>query len=431
MCVSAVRDAVGDSSCLVALGGGADSAVLLWAAVEALGTDRVTAVFVFHDLEGSTLLRTSATELALSLNVNISVLNRPISSGGNIEARARNARYEAMDELLSGGVVGLTGHTADDQAETIMMRLFRGSGSGGLAGIPYRRGPWRRPLLEISRKSLRRTATNLDLPFADDPANEDVRYVRSRIRHTIVPLIESELGAESMDNVRRSGRLLKADDDLLRAAADLIHASPFPGGVALPTAQLVTVTLPVSSRAIRSALSPLLDGAPPTANDVDAVLRVAKGDAGVTISRGFSVVNEGPMVTIYAPDGQTVPDGQTLVVGEPFEWNNNRYTVTATDAAARYLSGGRFTVLDADAVVEGMSIRGPLPGDRIDTGEGSTPVKEVLRAAGVSARVRPHSLVVTVADIIAALVGVRVASWAAPRPGQSAIVVERELTQWT
>jgi hypothetical protein len=95
------------------------------------------------------------------------------------------------------------------------------------------------------------------------------------------------------------------------------------------------------------------------------------------------------------------------------------------------ISGGRITVLDAAAVGDGFSIRGFQPGDRIDVTNGSTPVKEVLRVAGVPRRLRPHSPIVTVDGKIAALIGVRVASWARAQRGESGVIIEREVDTWT
>lgn len=435
--VSAVRDAVNDSDCVVALGGGADSAVLLWAACEVLGPERIEAVFVFHDLEGSEMLRDSAGALAAQLRVRLMVIDRPISDGGNLEARARTERYDAMEALLVDGRLGLTGHTADDQAETIVMRMFRGSGSGGLSGIPSARGAWRRPLLDMSRSTLRETAIELHLPFSDDPANEDKRFVRSRVRHIIMPTIERELGPESKSNVARSGALLGADDALLQRQANLVPTVRFPGGVSIPIGAIVSAPRPVASRVVRNALHLLMKDAKSSQNDVDAVLKVANGSKGITISNGFIVTPERPFVTIHATSHSTNQLTEThrgqeeieIEVGSTFEWFGNEYTVTRHPISGRYRTGGRFTVLSSEAVQPPTSARNLGNGDRIDTGHGSTPLTELLRRTGVPARVRRTSLVVTVSGKVAALGGIRVASWAAPRHGQPAVVIKREYTQ--
>jgi len=425
--VAAVAAAVVDDQCLVALGGGADSSVLLWSAVEALGIDRVTSVFVYHGLEGSDDLRSAACAVSDACGVRCTVIERIVPDGGNLEARARAARYEAIEQMIPDGTVALTGHTADDQAETVLMRLLRGSGTGALGGIPHRRGVWRRPLLGTSRAELRSTAENLGLPFVDDPANTDRRFMRSRLRHDVMPVIEANFGSEAPALIRRSSRLLAADDAVLEANAQNVPVVRTDGGVAIPIGPLVSLAEPIASRVVRSALRTLLDEYPGSASDVEVVLSVAHGGEPSTISGALQVVREPPFVSILAADDETVPDGFPLTVGAPFDWFGSRYTTSMTNHPPPWIPGGRFTVLGHAAVGTDLALRGFEPGDRIDIGTGSTPVKEVLRTTGIAARLRPHSLVVTVDAKIAALVGVRVASWARAKYGEQAVIIEREV----
>jgi len=427
---AAVADAVVDDQCLVALGGGADSSVLLWAAVEALGSDRVRSVFVYHGLEGSDDLRSAATAVSDTCGVTCTVIERIVPDGGNLEARARAARYEAIEENLPEGTVALTGHTADDQAETVLMRLLRGSGTGALGGIPSRRGAWRRPLLGISRAELRAAAERLGLPFTDDPANTDRRFMRSRIRHDVMPVIEENFGPDAPARIRRSSRLLAADDAILEAAARKVPIVATVGGVSIPIGPLVSLSQPTASRVVRRALRIMLDEYPGTAADVEVVLSVAHGGGPSTISGALQVVSEPPFVSIFTSDTAPNPEHISLSVGEPFDWFGSTYATDITSHAPPSIAGGRFTVLRHAAVGADLALRGSEPGDRIDIGTGSTPVKEVLRTAGIPARLRPHSLVVTVDAKIAALAGVRVASWARANYGEQAVIIEREVGAW-
>ncbi len=429
--VEAVGRAVGDSDCVVALGGGADSAVLLWASAEALGAGHVRAVFVFHGLEGSKMLHKAANEVADVVGVTCEVVERIIPDGGNLEARARAARYEAIEATVVVGAVALTGHTADDQAETVLMRLLRGSGAGAIGGIPYRRGVWRRPLLGFSRAELRERAVELSLPFGDDPANEDRRFMRSRIRHSVMPVIEAECGPDVQSAITRSGSLIAQDDAVLDAEADRIPIVSVEGGVAIPTGALVSAPRPVASRAVRRAIRCLLDGSGGAMSDVDAVLAVARGRGSISISGSIQVAHEPPFVTLYRIVAAEPPVGFTITVGETFVWSGFQYSVSRTDVPPPLIRGGRFTVLNADAVMGHMSVRGFRSGDRIDIEVGSTPAKELLRTAGIPPRVRRHSLIVAVGAKIAALTGVRVASWAKPVRGEAAVIIEREVGTWT
>ena len=427
--IDAVAEAVPDSDCFVALGGGADSAVLLWAATEALGRERVQAVFVHHGLEGSDILFQSALSVAGAVGVQCEVIKRPVHDGGNLEARARTARYDAIEGLIPQDTIALTGHTADDQAETVLMRILRGSGTGAASGIPHRRGIWRRPLLGFSRKALRRTAEDLNLPFADDPANNDPRFVRTRIRHVVLPMIEEQFGPDTKDQILRSSLLFAADDDLLELEARKVQVLPVAGGASIPLGPLRSLPGPIASRVVRRALRIALDGHPGSAGDVDAVLLVANGGPTATISGSHQVVSEPPFLTIAQQQLPVISEGFDVRVGESFTWYGSDYTTRRAETAPTLIGGGRFTVLSARTVGGEFHVRGFWPGDRIDMGYGSTPVKELLRSAGVPVRVRTHSLIVTVGGKIAALVGVRVAPWARS-DNRAAVIIEREEGMW-
>lgn len=426
----AVAAAVADNDCLVALGGGADSAVLVWAAVETLGAERVRTVFVYHGFEGSDDLLNAAVAVSETVGVQCDVLERLVPEGGNLEARSRAERYDAIEAIVAGETIALTGHTADDQAETVLMRLLRGSGTGAISGIPYQRGVWRRPLLGVPRSTLREIAEDLGLPFVDDPANTDRRFLRARIRHSVMPVIEAESGPDARDLILRSAALLAADDEALETEAAKVPILPAIGGVSIPLGPMMSLSDPIASRVARRALRGVLDEYPGSAADVDAVLAVARGGVSRTISGSFQVVREPPFVTIVDPVPLPIPDALDVFVGDPFTWFGFSYCTRVVESPLPSIAGGRITMLDAQAVGESFSVRRLQQGDRIDIGTGSTPAKEVLRSSGVPARLRPYSLVVTVGDKIAAIVGVRVASWAKPVDGERVAIIEQEVNTW-
>jgi tRNA(Ile)-lysidine synthase len=428
--LEAVREAASENDCLIALGGGADSAVLVWAAVEALGPDRVNSVFVYHGLEGSDDLRDSALAISSRVGVHCTVIDRPVHDGGNLEARARAERYDAIEGVTETGTVAFTAHTADDQAETVLMRLMRGSGTGALSGIPYRRGVWRRPFLDISREALRSIAVDLDLPFFDDPANTDMRFMRARIRHVVMPAIEAECGPGTKDLILRSSALLAADDDELEAVASAISIAPIAGGVSIPLGPMIALPDPITSRVARRALREVFEGEPGSASDIDAVLSVARGGDATTISGAFQVVREAPFVSIVGPGDQTIPSELKIRIGSSFDWFGVEYSTRVTSRPPPAIAGGRFTLLSEPSVGTVLCVRAFNPGDRIEIDEGATPVKEVLRVSGVPERMRPYSPVTTVDGRIAAVLGVRVAPWARPTRDKAVITIEREVGTW-
>ena len=149
---------------VVALSGGADSAALAWLTSRMAS---IRTVHVHHGLLASDALEQAARAVAEVLKVDIEV--RSVTLEKFDENEARNLRYAALRSALGDGDWLLTGHTADDQAETVLANLLRGAGVDGLAGIPSRRENIARPMLAISRSETRELATLAGLPWTDDP----------------------------------------------------------------------------------------------------------------------------------------------------------------------------------------------------------------------------------------------------------------------
>ncbi len=422
-----VADAVGANRCVVAMGGGADSSVLLAAAAEASGADNVRAVFVFHHLEASDRLRSAALAVANHVGVTATVLDAPVVDGPDLEARARGARYDVMEQFLDAGEVGLTAHTRDDQAETVLMHLMRGSGTTGLAGIPASRGPWRRPFLDRTKDELRDVADTLGLPYVDDPANADLRFMRSRIRTRVMPYLEAELGWSVRDGMAKTAALLAADDKLLTAQTRDVAVSTDGDRVFVPTAPLFGLPPAVTSRIARTALRSVMGGHPGSADDVAQIQECLETGGTRQLTQGVMVYNLGPHLMIGTPPEPI--DGVSVHVGGSFRWANDTFRTYRTDVAPPVVGGGRFTLLNADAVGDKFDVRGAQPGDRLRIEDGSTPVKELLRSNGVPVPMRSVSPLVLDDAKIAALVGVRTAAWASPQKGRPVVVIERELDQ--
>jgi tRNA(Ile)-lysidine synthase len=227
---NAVRDCLADlePGCLVlaACSGGADSLALAAALAFAgprLGL-RCGGVTVDHGLQDGSAQRAvevaaTLTKLNLDPVCNLAV---EVRAGGGPEAAARSARYRALDELAAPGSAAtaiLLGHTLDDQAETVLLGLARGAGGRSLAGMPARRGPYRRPLLGVRRASTMAACAELGLDPWQDPHNADPRYARARVRHQALPALEAALGPGVAQALARTARQLRADADYLDALA--------------------------------------------------------------------------------------------------------------------------------------------------------------------------------------------------------------------
>lgn len=206
----------------VALSGGADSLALTAAAVAA--HDRVTALVVDHRLQdGSDRVAAQAAAAAESLGAAAQVLPVTVGAGGGMEAAARTARYAALDRARGGAPV-LLGHTLDDQAETVLLGLARGSGARSLRAMAPWRPPWGRPLLGVRRADTVASCAALDLVPHQDPHNTDPAFTRVRLRTEVLPLLEQVLGGGVAPALARTAAQLAEDDDALTARAAELRA---------------------------------------------------------------------------------------------------------------------------------------------------------------------------------------------------------------
>ena len=243
-----------------AVSGGADSLALLVLAVEA--GCLATAVHVDHGLRAGSAAEADVVRAAAAgLGAGFVSERVVVEPGPNLEARARAARYS----VLPAGV--LTGHTADDQAETVLLNLMWGAGLDGLAGMEPGE---RHPILALRRHETRSLCAAVGLVPVDDPSNADPAYRRNRVRHELLPLLDAIAGRDVVAILARQASLLRAEAellDLLAAELDTTDAK------ALAAAPVV-----LGRRAVRRWLSTGCDH-PPDAAAVDRVLAVARGEA--------------------------------------------------------------------------------------------------------------------------------------------------------
>jgi tRNA(Ile)-lysidine synthase len=261
-----------------ALSGGADSTALV--ALAANAGCVVTAHHVHHGLRDSADHDAEvARRTAERLGVAFEVTHVEVDDGPNLEARARDARRAVL------GPDALTGHTADDQAETVLLALLRGAGASGLAGIEPGH---RHPILALRARETRALCGRLGLAVADDPTNTDARFRRNRIRHEVLPLLDDIAERDVAMLLNRTADLLRADDRLLDELARAID----------PTAvdELVAAPAPLAARALRRWLEH--DGYPPDAAGVARVMAVATGQAAACeLAGGIRVERRGNRLT--------------------------------------------------------------------------------------------------------------------------------------
>ncbi|HEV3384214.1 MAG TPA: tRNA lysidine(34) synthetase TilS [Gemmata sp.] len=187
----------GKASGVVAVSGGADSVALL-RTLQSLYPGALTVAHINHQLRGvesdgdEAFVRELAGQLALTCLVK-AVDVGVMAAGANLEATARRVRYEFFAEVAAsvGASWIATGHTADDQAETVLHRLIRGTGMQGLRGIARRNSPIVRPLLAVARAEVIEYLSSLNQSFREDSSNVDPRFTRNRLRHELIPLLKT------------------------------------------------------------------------------------------------------------------------------------------------------------------------------------------------------------------------------------------------
>lgn len=184
---------------------------------------------VDHGLQAEsahTAERVVAQMVALGADETATIRVQVDVAASGLEAGAREARYAALAEFAArvDAPVVLVGHTRDDQAETVLMGLTRGSGGRSMAGMreTFTRGGVRfvRPLLDLTRAQTEAACTALGLEWWEDPHNRDQRFLRARLRHVVLPLLEAELGPGFADALARTAPALRADMDLLDDLAE-------------------------------------------------------------------------------------------------------------------------------------------------------------------------------------------------------------------
>jgi tRNA(Ile)-lysidine synthase len=253
-----------------AVSGGADSlSLMVLAAAHGLA---VTAVHVDHGLRPNSAADAEVVaNAAQRFGVSFRAMRVVVASGPNLEARARAARHEAL------GPDALLGHTMDDQAETVLLALLRGSGLDGLSAMR----PQRHPLLGLRRAETLALCDAVGLVPVVDPSNDDPRFRRNRVRHELLPLVCAVAERDVVPVLARQARVLRDEADLLDALAAQLDPTD---------ARAVAAAEPaLARRALRRWLA---DPYPPDSEGLERVLAVARGEfvacelaGGVTIRR--------------------------------------------------------------------------------------------------------------------------------------------------
>jgi tRNA(Ile)-lysidine synthase len=363
--LSAVLDDLGPgASIVVGCSGGADSLALL-----ALACDRgfeVHAVYVDHGLRPGTAYDAQIVSAAATrFGAHARVEHVDVGVGPNLESRARDARYAALERVRAEveAAAILVAHTRDDQAETVLLQMLRGAAATGLAGMAAQRGYVRRPLLDSRRSETHELCARLGLSPVHDPMNDDPRHRRVWLRREVIPRLEEGADRDLVEVLARQADLIRDDDDLL----EMLAAAHGPHD----TRSLSALPLPLARRVVRRWLAaPSL----PSSATVERVLAVARGDARAA----------------ELPGGDRIErvHGRLVRVGGP---SRAGASAVGADAVTLELPGRvRFADVEIDAWIEhGPPVAWPDGRGRAVCDADRVPASVVVRAAGAGERFRP------------------------------------------
>lgn len=265
--------------------GGADSMALL--VLAAAAGCAAHAFHVDHGLRaGSGCEADLVRSAAARFGGDFTALRIDLAVGPNLEARARRARYDALPVDVA------TGHTADDQAETVLLALLRGSAWQGLGGM---RPGVRRPLLALRRAETVELCQRLAIPVVDDASNDDPAFRRNRVRHELIPLVADIAERDIVPVLARQAELFRQGGDLLAVRAEPLDPCDAPGLVAAPEV--------LARAAVRAWIwSTRGDDHPPDLATVDRVLAVARLDATATeVGQGWRVERSRQRLRLVPP----------------------------------------------------------------------------------------------------------------------------------
>jgi tRNA(Ile)-lysidine synthase len=276
----------------LAVSGGADSAALAVLA-RAAGLDGVV-VHVDHGLRPESAAEAAVVgRLAADLGFGFSSVRVEVPPGSDLEARARRARYS----VLPPGV--LTGHTMDDQAETVLLNLMRGAALDGLSGM--RSAPVRRPLLGLRRADTVEVCRRTGFAPLVDPTNADPRFRRNRVRSELLPLLDRIAERDVVTVLARQAALLAEDGDLLEHMASVLDPTDVVALRAAPG--------PLARRALRAWLRGGDGQHPPSSSELGRVMDVLEGrrracqiSGGRSVSRRAGRLTLTPLITPPATD---------------------------------------------------------------------------------------------------------------------------------
>ena len=307
-----------DGPLVVALSGGADSATLGLLCIQQ--ERQVSAVHINHGLPSSSIMEHAAAAVAGTLDLPLEVRVVAVPEGPSPEGQARKVRYAAIETAITSEDRLLTGHTRDDNVETVLLNLIRGTGSRGLGGIPYHR-PQNifRPVLDVTRSETREISTLAGLPFADDPMNEDFELTRNVVRSQVIPEL-SVMNPRLSESIARMAASIASDNNYLDQMATDVGSVHSQESVGVAVGDLFAIANPLADRVLKSMLSETIGTDNVSAENVRKLWSVASGGTkSQQLGSNFVVTRRGPLLVIDASTHRTRKQPKRLTPGRHHE----------------------------------------------------------------------------------------------------------------
>jgi tRNA(Ile)-lysidine synthase len=281
------RDRIG-----VAVSGGVDSVVLLDTLAGLRDELHISLVILHlnHGIRGEEAERDQRFVAALSKKYALPYFDKVVDCPAyskehtlSPQEAARELRYLFFEEAIQAHALDKVaiGQTADDQAETVLMRFITGGGTRGLRGIPPLRGPYIRPLIEVWREELLSYTQRKELTFVQDSSNREKAYLRNRIRHELLPTLR-EYNPNIKERLLQLGRMLGADETYLEALTDEVSKRIISGDdeASIPIPQLLSLPSPLQARVLQHAYGELTSGGVLEYLHINSILRMIQGEGG-------------------------------------------------------------------------------------------------------------------------------------------------------
>ncbi len=424
----------GDRPVIIAVSGGADSVSLLHILTALFPATKHIAVYVDHGLrpletgaETKLVQQQAALCSAQFVSTTVDVQREKEEKKSSLEEAARTLRYQELericDELKAGAIA--VGHTADDQAEEVLLRLIRGSGSTGLSGMSIRNRNIIRPLLHETKESLLSFLKSQNIPFCEDSSNTDRRFLRNRIRQDLLPQLEKRYNRSMRQTLLQTAAILKEEDALLTALTnsavqEMVHKDG--KQITLDLTQF-SMTHPAVQRRILEKICWQM-ASRPSFKKIKSLQRLAaaRESSEVHLSKGLRAIKQAGSILFHFPSQKKGYRGPALMKKRysPLRITGpGRYQVAALqhelvieeiDIPPETIAHDTLLLLDAATIQLPLTLRPHIPGERFHPlgAPGRKKISSFLADQKIPALERQNYPVLLSSNTIIAIIGLRI-----------------------